>query len=297
MKILVTGAAGFVGSALAQLLIRKDCDVDLIDNYYKPSNITAVENVKIQRADIRTIKDISKYDVLVHLAAISGIGVCEENKEDAFSVNIKGTFNLLRSFRGRVIFASTSAVYGQAETVVLDEKTPVNPRSFYGFTKLKGEELIQLLDNYCILRFSNIYGKGLSYKRTVVDLFIDNALKEKPLLIHGDGRQRRDFMHINDAIKAYWYAINSPVNDIFNVGGNEELNINELAEMVRGNCLDITGFNPEIKHIPLEGGNIWRDFTYNIDKAKKYLKFEPSYRMKDEIRNRLSAYERASRKR
>ena len=290
-KILVLGAAGYIGSALAEFLTGRDCDVDLIDNYYTPSNLKVVNSVVIKNIDIRDKDlDFSEYDTIFHLAGVVGIRDCEEKKEEAFDINVKGTFNILKSFRGRIIYASTSAVYGRAERPELDEVSPTNPVSQYGITNLKAEELVSLCDNYCILRFSNVYGKGITYKRNVADLFIERALKEQPLLIHGDGKQRRDFVHIKDVLKAYWYAMSSPCNDIFNIGGNEAININEIAKLVQTNYRELFGLIPKVNYIPIDCGVIWRDFAYINKKAKVYLGYEPSYKVEDEIRSRLNAH-------
>lgn len=291
MKILITGAAGYIGSALAKLLIQRNIDVTLIDNYYMPSSLKEIDGVPILNRDIRdTSLDLSEYSVLVHLAAICGIATCEQQKEEAFSVNVKGTFNLLKKFHGRVIFASTSAVYGEARSHEIDEEHPVEPRGYYGITKTKAEDIVRLQDSYSILRFSNIYGKGLLCKRTVADLFIENALKGLPLQIHGDGKQRRDFVNLNDVLRAYWMAIHSDISDTFNIGGNEALNINEICELVYKNYLQLFGGKLEIKHIPIDCGVVWKDFNYLSKKAKTALGYEPSYSVSDEIRRRLNAY-------
>ena len=297
-KILITGAAGFVGSALARFLIKRNYDVTLIDNYYIPSNITDVENIPIQRLDVRNpLLDVSSYNYVFHLAAVSGIRRCEENKAEAFDINVKGTFNILKTLKGRIIFASTSAIYGQAEEPVIQEESTVKPRNYYGATKLYGEKLISLTDNYCILRFSNIYGKALLCKRTVTDLFIENVIKGLPITIHGDGKQKRDFIHINDTIRSYWYAMNSELNDTFNIGGNEELTVNDIAKIVCDNYRMVFQYTPEIKMVPVEGGTMWKDFVYSIDKAKERLKYTPSHEMVDEIRRRLNAHSRTVQRR
>jgi UDP-glucose 4-epimerase len=290
MKVIITGAAGYVGSALARLLIQRNYDVTLVDNYYAPSNIKDVNNLSIQNIDITKSIDLSSYDTLIHLAAVVGIKPCEEDKKQAFATNVQGTFNLLKTFKGRIVFASSSAVYGQMEIPEITEEHPVNPRSVYGKTKLEAEQIVKLHDNYCILRFSNIYGKGLLYKRTVSDMFIENALSNKPLQIHGDGKQRRDFIHINDVIKSYWYAMHSDISNTFNVGGNEALNINDIAELVCKNYRQLFGRTPEIKHLPLDCGVLWKDFTYSSKFAKTVFNYEPAYSVSYEIRNRLNAY-------
>jgi len=165
MKICVTGSAGYVGSYLAKKLIELGNSVLLIDNYFIPSHITEINGTKIQHRDIREKIDLSDFDVLVHLAAISGINKCNENEQLAINVNVKGTINLLRHFHGKVVFASTSAVYGEANQPIIDETHSTNPLGVYGITKLSGEETVEMTGKYVNLRFSNIYGKGITWKR------------------------------------------------------------------------------------------------------------------------------------
>jgi len=294
MKICITGAAGYIGSYLAQFLIRRNLDVRLIDNYYIPSNIREIEGVEIERIDIRDkTLDLSDMSVLFHLAAVSGIKRCEENKELAFDVNVKGTFNLLRTFKGRIIFPSTSAVYGVATKPTITESHPRVPRSFYGQTKLNAEHIIGLVDKYTILRFSNIYGYGMFTKRTVTDNFVEKALKRENLEIYGDGKQRRDFVHINDAICAYWCGMHSEISDVYNIGGNEAPSVNELAEMVIKNYRQVFGYSLKVNHLADDGGMKWKDFEYSSYKAETHLNYEPSYTIDGEIRGRLNAHKRA----
>lgn len=291
MKIIITGAAGYVGSALARTLIQKNYDVTLMDNYYSHSNIQEISGIQIQHMDIRRKElDISNYDIIFHLAAVSGIKDCEEKQEEAFDTNIRGTFNLLKTCKGRIITPSTSAIYGQAESPEIDEQHSTIPRSHYGQTKLEAEKLIRLHSNYCILRFSNIYGMGLFCKRTVADCFVETALKKETLTIHGDGRQRRDFVHINDAIRAYILAMKSEVNGTYNIGGNEALSINDIAELVIKSYRQIFGYTLDKKYIPIDCGMLWKDFTYSSKLAKEYLGYEPAYSISDEIKERLNTY-------
>lgn len=290
MKICITGAAGYVGSYLAQFLIRRNFKVQLIDNYYIPSNIREIEGVEIERIDIRDkTLDLSDVAVLFHLGAVSGIKRCEEDKELAFDVNVKGTFNLLRKFNGKIIFPSTSAVYGIATSPTITESHPRIPKNFYGQTKLDAEHLIRLFDSYVILRFSNIYGYGMFTKRTVTDNFVAKALKREDLEIHGDGKQRRDFVHINDTLCAYWCAMNSDISDSYNIGGNEAPSVKELAEMVIKNYRQVFGYSLKTKYIPIDSGTQWKDFEYSSSKAEKHLNYEPSYTIDGEIRSRLNA--------
>lgn len=292
MKIILTGGAGFCASFLAKTLIKQNHELTLIDNYSNPSNLTEVDGIQIQHRDIREELDLSGYNILFHLAGWAGIKKCEDSPEEAFDNNVKGTFNLLKTFKGRAIFASSSAVYGQAEEPEITEKHSTISRTVYGQNKLDAENIVKLHRDYCILRFSNIYGKGIFCKRTVADCFVENAIKKEPLLIHGDGKQRRDFVHINDVVRAYIVAMRSDINGIFNIGGNEALSINDIAELVVDNYRKSFGYTIEVKHIPIDCGVTWKDFTYSSKLAKELLGYEPVYALVDEVRERFVMHQR-----
>jgi UDP-glucose 4-epimerase len=292
MKIIITGAAGYVGSYLASRLIRAGHNCTLIDNFYIPSNLTHVCDVPIQHLDIRTPAHLQEFDVMFHLAAISGIKQCEDNVADAHDVNTRGTFNLLKTFKGKIIFASTSAVYGEASQPIIDELHPAAPVMFYGSSKLYAENIVRLHDKYCILRFSNIYGYGMNCKKTVIDLFLENAINKKIVDIHGDGKQRRDFVHIQDVVRAYICAMNNDLSGTFNVGGNEALSVNEIFELISKSVKRTIGHSPEKKYVGSDCGRIWKDFTYSSELAKEMLKYEPLYSVKDEIIERVNIYQK-----
>ena len=114
----------------------------------------------------------------------------------------------------------------------------------------------------------------------------------RTLLIHGDGKQRRDFVHINDVVRSYIVAMRSDINGIFNIGGNEALSINDIAELVSKNYRNIFGYTIEVKHIPIDCGVSWKDFTYSSKLAKEMLGYEPAYSINDEIRERFNAHNR-----
>lgn len=290
-QCLITGAAGYVGSALARLLIQQNYSVRLIDNYMIPSNLKDIDGISIERRDIRDEDlDIGNIEVCFNLAALSGINLCEKDFDTAYDINTRGIFNLLKQLPNscRFIQASSSAVYGEAKNIQIDEKHPLSPLSRYGFTKFKAEEVVSLHENYTILRFSNIYGRGVfNKKRTVIDGFIEQAIAGETLEIHGDGRQRRDFVHIRDAIRAYYLAMKTELSEIFNIGGNEALSINDITELVRKQYRNVTGYGIKTKYIKESCGRKWKDFEYSSEKARYILGYEPCETVGDEIRERF----------
>lgn len=291
MKILITGAAGYVGSALAKRLETQD--LLLIDNYsakeeWRPY-LLSVGKHEIINGDIldrEVCKDITQgIDVIYHLAAVSGINNCE----DIFSCesNLIGTINLgiWAEKRGvkKIIFASTSAVYGESQAPLITEEHKIKPRFRYGWQKYICELFLQTLRIPCvILRKSNIYGQGLYHKNTAVDNFIDKAIKGEDFTITGKGLQRRDYIHIEDVVNAYIQATYWD-SGIYNIGGKDNLSINELADLIIG----ISGKNiRKIYNEKAESGAILKKFTYDYSKAK-VRGYNPQKTIKDEAITRF----------
>ena len=163
--------------------------------------------------------------------------------------------------------------------------------------KLIAEDIVKMHDQYVILRFSNIYGHGLTHKRTVADLFIEKAIKNEPLQITGDGRQRRDFLHIYDAVRAYWSCIKYGHDCICNVGGNEALSINDIATLVEKTYLKVVGSKlPDRVYVEANKDRDWKDFVYSSQLAKGVLNYEPMCSISDEVRERINAYTRKNEK-
>lgn len=256
MKALVTGGAGFIGSHIVDALIARGDEVICVDDKSAPQNDTfywndAAENIW---ADIRNLSE-SVYrgvDVVFHLAARSRIQPTVNNPSECFSVNVLGTQGVLEMSRRagvkRVVYSASSSYYGHASKPPFVEHAPKGCATPYSLSKWQGEEVCDLYTKLyglstISLRYFNVYGPREPLKgeyAPVMGLFKRQRDAGDPLTIVGDGKQRRDFTHINDVVSANLLAaeklhVTGPVN----IGTGKNYSINDLAVMVGGNRLYI----------------------------------------------------------
>jgi len=249
MKILITGAAGQIGSGLARLLIEKGHHLHLCDNlrngYRK--NLENV-NAPFYEVDIASSDFFSfcggKYDAIIHLAAITSLPDCESNPLETLRINVSGTANVLEFARKyevpHVIFASTSAVYENTDVEIFTEDLDINPRLYYSLSKKMAEEVIQSYqENYGLkvttLRFFNVFGPDGDQTRPNPPLlnFVVRELKKgvAPVL-SGDGEQVRDFIWVNDVVSMLELCLEKQPNDVFNVCTGVTVSVNQVATWV-----------------------------------------------------------------
>jgi UDP-glucose 4-epimerase len=279
-NVVITGGAGFIGSNLADELIN-DNHVTIIDDLSTGilDNIAAIINdkhVKFVRGNIldqELLESIFRgNDIVFHLAAIPSVAHSIEDPMFTNQINITGTLNVLIAARNnsvkKVVFASSSAVYG--ENTLLPAKEDVTPdlRSPYALTKLTGEYYCRLftqlygLSTIC-LRYFNVYGPRqdpTSEYSAVIPKLIDSLLKHHPPAIYGDGNQTRDFVFIKDVVRANITAAESELSGVFNIGGGKSISINNLAQKI------ITILGSELQPIHQssrigETRNSWADLT------------------------------------
>ena len=252
-KAIVTGGAGFIGSHLVDKLIEQGVEVTILDNLStgKKQNI----NPKAEFIDCDIFKDtygdliflLNGADTVFHLAAKTTVQ--ESIKEPSLynNVNVVGTLNLLEAAAAmkvkRFIFSSSSSVYGNAK-VPTSEDHPLNPISPYALNKLIGEQYCKLyseiynIDTVC-LRYFNVYGDRMNNEgyKLVFPIFKEQILNNKSLTINNDGEQRRDFIHVDDIVRANILVAKHKNNfngDIYNVGNGKSYSINEIADMFGG---------------------------------------------------------------
>jgi len=299
MRVVVTGGAGYIGSALVHGLVENGDDVVSIDNlsrgdYAHLRRVGAHEKAELFEGDIRNIglmeKLIGEADAIAHLAALPGLVLCRERPEEAISINVFGTHQVLEAARrldiGRVVFCSSAAVYGKPVKIPVTEAHPLRPLNLYGVTKLSGEKLMEVYwDNHGIetitLRFGNVYGVGLfTNYETVVPRFVRQGLEGEPISVYGDGESSRDFVHVEDIVQAIDLSLRAKGlgGETFNVGG-ETVRIGVLAVMVSESLREATGRETRIVNLPPRQGET-KHFSYDLGRIKERLGYKPRWGVK-----------------
>lgn len=291
-RILVTGGAGFIGSHLVSSLVQLGAEVHVIDNLstgridiVDPKAIFHVHNIT-QPNTIQFIEKIQP-DLIYHLAAQADVqGSISSPTYDA-NTNIRGTLHILEYCREhckttKVIFASTSAVYGQLQRDYITELDPTNPISFYGLSKLSAERYIKMYHDfyhipYTILRFANVYGPGQTAKGEggVVAIFMDHLSKSLPLQIHGDGEQTRDFIYVGDVVQALIAAQEHGTTQTLHVSTAKKTSINTLATLANNIHQHYNDIVP-VYHHPAREGDIRHSLLCNAS-IQKYLNWQVQY--------------------
>lgn len=267
-KILVTGGAGFIGSAMAEkLALYPEHEVVIVDNFrtgdpVKLPDSSKYNNIRFIKCDVNNFQDISgifyafHFDYVFHYAALVGVQRTLKNPVSVLD-DIKGIENILRLSKNtgvkRVYFSSSSEVYGEPVEFPQNERTtPLNSRLPYAVVKNVGEAFLRSYQQeygleYTIFRFFNTYGPKQS-SDFVVSRFIRMALANEDITVYGDGLQTRTFCYIDDNVDACYQAFidNRYVNDVINIGGNEEIPVIQLAKTI----IQITGSSSSIIHLP-----------------------------------------------
>jgi UDP-glucose 4-epimerase len=292
LKITITGGSGFIGTYLSESL-KNHHEVKILD-----VNPPKIKNVEFNKCDLSNDNQISEIikgsEIVIHLAAAVGVKMTEEEPIKTLDLNILGTRKILDACKEnkikKIIFSSSSEVYGEPHKVPINENEPAMPITNYGVSKIAGEEYVKAYSKkydfkYSILRFFNAYGSKQS-KSFVIPEFVNNAILDKPIIIHGSGKQIRAFCHINDIVNGINLSIEKGNNDLFNIGNNlEPITILDLAKKI----ISITKSKSEIKFVPFEDSNRQRSREIinripDISKAKKILEFEPSISLNEGIK-------------
>jgi UDP-glucose 4-epimerase len=291
--IIVTGAAGFIGSHLVDRLLAKGNVVIGIDNIRtgKKENLSEAmssDRFRLLEADIRNA-DLSSLigedvDIVYHIAAISSVKESVENPMLVNDVNVNGTVNVLEMARRRnakrFVFSSSAAIYGNPEDMPVHEDFPFNPLSPYAASKIAGEMYVHSFrESYnldtTILRYFNVYGPRQAYSAYsgVVSIFVNQAMAGDPIKIEGDGEQTRSFLNVADVVRATQLAgeLKPAVGETINISGPNLVTIKELARILKES---IDGCQSEIVHVEPRIGDV-RDSIGNIERAQKILGFSP----------------------
>jgi UDP-glucose 4-epimerase len=264
-KFLITGGAGFVGSHLAKELIEKGNSVTILDdlNTGKMENLEKIkEKINFIKGDIRDLnllREISKdKDGIFHEAARASVQESFEKPEEYHDVNVKGTenvFTVAKEIGIKVVYASSSSVYGNPTKLPIKEESAKNPINPYAQTKLDKEKLAIEFSKEGLkvigLRYLNIFGEGQSKEYAgVIKLFLERIQQKLAPKINGDGLQARDFVYVGDVVTANILSMESDVNHtFFNVGTGTKISILEIAKiMIKYSGLDLEPiFGPPLK--------------------------------------------------
>ena len=299
-RVLVTGGAGFIGSHLVDRLLGEGFEVWVLDDFSagRMENVSCYNGVRgfhLVRGDVRDFglvrKVVGGVDAVFHEAALVDVALSVENPVLFDEVNVVGTLNLLRACLGsnvkRFVFASSAAVYGDSKPARKRENILPEPISPYGVSKLAAEGYVRVfnelygLGTVC-LRYFNVYGPrqgfGSGYGG-VITAFVNRLLKGQPPIIYGDGKQTRDFVHVDDLVMANLLALDSKnaVGEVLNIASGSAVSVHELAKMLQR----ITG-EERLRLIFTEPrpGDI-EHISGDVGKAEELLGFRPRKRLED----------------
>ena len=292
MKILVTGGAGFIGSHIVEYLVERGDDVTILDNLHsgKMQNLSKINNdVNFVNGNIKDYKLLERLakdsDGVFHQAALVSVPQSFKMQAEYFDVNTKGTENVLKlakEYGFKVVYASSSSVYGNQKQTSIKESDNRNPTNPYAETKLKAELLAEKYSEMGVrvigLRYFNVYGRRQSKEYAgVIKLFLGRIQQKKAPKINGDGLQTRDFVYVEDVVKANILAMDSNVkHQFFNVGMGYSISILDLANMV----IDASGLSLEPIHDSQLPGDI-RDSQADLELINKLLEWKPTAKLAD----------------
>jgi UDP-glucose 4-epimerase len=298
-RVLVTGGAGFIGSSIVHSL-SPDNEVTVLDDLSSGTydNIADVADEKTVTFVKGSITDTSllaivcnNVDYIFHLAACASVPKSISDPKLNNEVNITGTLNILEAARKhdvkKVVFSSSAAVYGNTSTLPIHESTPFDPLSPYAASKIMGEYYCSLYARLydlptVALRYFNVYGPRQdpnSDYAAAIPHFIYRTLASDPPVIYGDGTQTRDFVYVEDVVRANILAALSDRTGAYNIAGGTKTSVNDLAMMI---C-DITGIAEEPMYAEERPGDIKHSYA-DITRAREELGFEPTVELKEGLK-------------
>ena len=306
MKYIVTGGAGFIGSHIVEELAQQKHEVVIFDNLFsgkleniqpflKKKNVTFVQGSVTELTVLKKIFEGA--DGIFHEGAIASVPRSIANPLATNEANVTGTLNVLIAARDcgvrKVLFASSSSVYGNTPTLPKHEDMTPNPLSPYAVSKLTGEHYLKVFsDVYGLktlsLRYFNVFGPRQDPKSeyaAVIPRFITKILRRESPTIYGDGRQTRDFTFVKDVVQANIRAMNSDAQGVFNVAYCKRIDLNELASQI----MEITGITVPLVYEPPRTGDV-RDSLADIRRAQDAFGYAPEYTVKKGLEETIAWY-------
>jgi nucleoside-diphosphate-sugar epimerase len=295
--VLVTGGAGFIGSHLVDALVERGLEVRVIDDFSTGRRDNLNPRAALFEADIRNLAAIQPafagVDCVFHVAAMPRVGLSIERPAETHAVNVDGTLSVLLAARDarvrRVIYSSSSSVYGEQVSMPLEEAMTPNPLSPYALQKLVGEQYARLFHRLygmgvLCLRYFSVYGPRMDLEgayATVIGAFLRARRARGPLTIRGDGAQTRDFTHVRDVVRANLAAMECGIGDgrPLNVGHGRGVSVNHLAELIGGARVSV----------PPRAGEP-RDTLADLTRVRAALGWSPEIETADGVRELMRLY-------
>jgi len=301
LRVMVTGGAGFIGSHTVDRLIAKGAEVIIVDDLStgKKENINKsalFEKLDIASEDLYVVFERFKPEFVIHLAAQASVPSSIKNPVNDCRTNVLGSVNLFENCRrygtAKVVYASSAAVYGNPETITVSEDTPLEPRSFYGFSKLAPEFYLKVFNHlyglrYTVLRYANVYGprQNAAGEGGVISIFSTRLLAGQSPVIFGDGEQTRDFVYVEDIAEANLLALNAGDQMVLNIGTGNQTSVNQLFSSIS----EIAGTGPGSIYAAAREGDI-RNSCMDNRVAKTVLGWKPAFSLKDGLAKTYEFY-------
>jgi len=303
---LITGAAGFIGSHIAEDLIKRGDEVMALDNLSAGFTENLPEGVIFQNGSVLDTallqKICAEYDIkgIFHLAAVASVKKSIENPLFVHEINTTGTVNILEAARkydiDKVVLSASAAAYGDDPSFPKTETMPPDPLSPYATSKIAAELYLKnYSDLYGMhntgLRYFNVFGPRQDPNgeyAAVISRFAERITKHHPITIYGDGKQTRDFVFVKDVVQANLLAMdstNSKSADLFNIGTGIQTSLNNLAEMM----MTAAGTEVPIHYEPVREGDV-RFSCADISKAQRILNYAPKYTLEEGLKRTIEAF-------
>ncbi len=315
--VAITGAAGYIGSRVVERLqaAHPEWSITAIDNFYRGS-VREIGDVTVKHVDIRgrerLYDALEGADIVMHLAAISGVEDCETNPDLAYEVNVTGTNDVAwfcRRHGAALIFPASMALIGDPQEFPITVDHPRDALNWYGRTKLAGERAIDTLADgafpaHMFLK-SNLYGEhqidGQSIsKGTVINFFVDRALAGEPLTVYEPGTQSRNFIHVKDVARAYVRSAEVLVEQLeggttgvekYTIASSEDPSVETIAELVCDIAREHTDLEPEmtLTENPRSGETLVSEFPIDTTRTERELSWEVRHSVEESVRDLITA--------
>jgi len=303
----VTGAAGYIGSRVTRNLLDAGHEVLPIDDF-SVGTVREIDGVPVKECDVRDRsalrEQFADVDIVMHLAAVSGVPDCEEDPEYAFDVNVGGTENvawLCREWETPLVFPCSMAILGEPVEFPITVDHPRMPVNHYGRTKKMSEDDVHDLARGAfpahVYMKSNLYGHhelgGRSIgKNTVINIFVDRALDRKPLEVHEPGTQARDFVHVKDIARVYLDSLDVLLDtdetgaQTLPIASGEEYSVLEIANLVQRVTREERGYEVDVELVENPRGSeaAGENFTVDTSAARDAIGFEPTHSVEETVR-------------